>query len=108
MFKHITAIAVVGCICAATVAPASAFTPQHNPVGGGMRTLVPKPLGAGSDAQQLLQKSQHPADENRIWDGNSGSIAPVTGTEQRSGTSRKPQRAGAPHSRTSASVIAGL
>jgi hypothetical protein len=49
MFKHVTAIAVVGCICAATVASASAFTPPHNPVGGGIRTLVPKPIGAGPD-----------------------------------------------------------
>jgi hypothetical protein len=56
MFKHVTAIAVVGCICAATVAPASAFTPQHNPVGGGMRIFVPKPLGAGPDPASNYSK----------------------------------------------------
>src|ERR1700674_2991989 len=30
--------------------------------------------GRTRPAQQLFQKSQHPADESRIWDGNSGSI----------------------------------
>jgi hypothetical protein len=49
MFKHVTAIAVVGCICAAMVASASAFTPLHNPVGGGIRPVVPKPTGPGPD-----------------------------------------------------------
>jgi hypothetical protein len=58
MFKHVTAIAVVGCICAATVAPASAFTPQHNPVGGGMRIVMPKPLGAGPDPRSNYSKLQ--------------------------------------------------
>ena len=56
MFKHLTAIAVVACICAATVAPASAFTPQHNPVGGGIRMLVPKPIGAGPDPRSNYSK----------------------------------------------------
>ena len=56
MFKHVTAIAVVGCICAATVAPASAFTPLHNPVGGGMRVVMPKPLGAGPDPASNYSK----------------------------------------------------
>jgi hypothetical protein len=56
MFKHATAIAVVGCICAATVAPASAFTPRHDQVGGGVRIFVPKPLGAGPDPASNYSK----------------------------------------------------
>lgn len=45
MFKHVTAIAVVGCICVAAVAPAMAFTPRHLPVGGGIRVVVVPKLG---------------------------------------------------------------
>jgi len=56
VFKHITAIAVVACIGAATVAPASAFTPPHLPVGGGIRILAPKPLGAGPDPARNYSK----------------------------------------------------
>jgi hypothetical protein len=70
MLKHVTALAVVGCICAATVAPASAFTPLHNPVGGGMRVFVPKPLGAGPDPARNY--SRFHAQPMRAWSRRAG------------------------------------
>jgi hypothetical protein len=65
MFKHVTAIAVVGCICAATVAPAMAFTPPHLPVGGGIRVVVtPRPGRPGPDPATHMDRYTQPM---RTW-----------------------------------------
>jgi hypothetical protein len=82
MSKHITAIAVLGCICAATVTPATACTPPSLPIGGGPQIVMPKPLGAGRYPHCNFSKVYNQV--TRTWiappsptalEGNNGSVA---------------------------------
>jgi hypothetical protein len=77
MSKHITAIAVLGCICAATVTAATACTPTSLPAGGGLQIVMPEPLAAGRHPHCNFSKVYNQVTRSRITrptalDGNRG------------------------------------